>query len=813
MGGYTVTVMDANGCSVMDSSVTITEPAVLAVPTSTTDATCGNADGSATAAPTGGTAPYLYTWDDPGTQTNATAGSIAAGNYNVTVTDDNGCAANGAATVNTSGGLTTSVSSSTNASCFGICDGIISINVSGGTAPFTYAWDDPGTQSAQVATGLCAGTFNVTITDNSGCQSTESQVLTEPGEIILSVSITFSTCGNADGSATVNASGGTGPYTYSWDDPSTQTTSTAVLLSAGSYNVIVTNTIGCTANISASVSDSSSLVTSITGTSNNLCFGDCNGISTVSASGGTSPYTYTWDDPSTQTTTSATGLCAGVYLVSVEDAAGCLSLKNDTITEPTQLTLSMSTTDATTGNSDGTATATPSGGTGLYTYLWNDTGTQSTSTATGLGAGTYTVLVLEFNGCSVIDSVTVIESGGGGSLTVSISFNTNVDCFGECDALASSNVSGGVSPYTYVWNDPSVQTNPTATGLCVGSYNVQVTDSVGAFGSTTVTITGSPEIITAMSSTSANCGTPDGSATVGATGGTGSFNYSWNDPSSQTTSTATNLTPNDYIVSVTDGNNCTVSDTVTVANAGAITASIIFNTDLDCNGDCDGLASSSVNGGTAPYTYLWDDPAAQTNTTAVDLCAGFYTVNITDAGGCNATDTVTIYEPTAINVAITENDVSPGACDGIAGANVTGGVGPYTYQWNDPSSQTNANAANLCPGNYGVTVTDANGCIKNGFATISDPSVGILTLDSKVDIKVYPNPNSGSFELQIETGGEQIDEVRIMDLMGRKIFYMDIDSKDREQQIPIDLANVQAGVYEIHVMTQAGLKRKTIVIQ
>ena len=164
----------------------------------------------------------------------------------------------------------------------------------------------------------------------------------------------------------------------------------------------------------------------------------------------------------------------------------------------------MSTTDATTGNSDGTATATPSGGTGLYTYLWNDTGTQSTSTATGLGAGTYTVLVLEFNGCSVIDSVTVIESGGGGSLTVSISFNTNVDCFGECDALASSNVSGGVSPYTYVWNDPSVQTNPTATGLCVGSYNVQVTDSVGAFGSTTVTITGSPEIITAMSSTSAN---------------------------------------------------------------------------------------------------------------------------------------------------------------------------------------------------------------------------------------------------------------------------------------------------------------------
>ncbi|MBL4577506.1 MAG: hypothetical protein JKX74_03480, partial [Flavobacteriales bacterium] len=773
-GMVAVQILDAAGCAASDS-VNITEPGLLVVNTSTTDATCGNTDGTATASPTGGTGPFNYLWDDVGSQTTATAVLLGAGNYNVVATDFNGCTATGSAIVSTVGGLTTSISGFTNASCFGLCDGNITVNVSGGTAPLTYLWDDPGAQTSPVAVSLCAGTYSVTVTDNIGCISLETQIVTEPAEIVLAITTTDASCGVGNGTATASPTGGVGAYTYAWDDPSLQNTSTAVGLIVGIYNVTVTDNTNCFAVASVLVSDSSSIVTSISGSANVSCFGNCDGQSTVVASGGSIPYTYLWDDPSAQSNATAANLCAGNYTVMVTDAIGCVSVRGDTITEPAAIVLTMSSVNATQGNTDGSATVSAVGGTGSYTYLWDvSAGSQATTTASNLGAGTYSVTVTDANNCTTTDSITVIE-GGGGNITVNITFTQNIDCFGDCDGIASVVPTGGTAPYTYVWNDPAAQSNNTAISLCVGTYTVFVTDIAGDTGSVSATITDFPEILLSLTSVDANCGAPDGSATATASGGAAGFVYLWNDPAAQTSSVATGLIPGSYIVTVTDANGCTANDTSVVGNAGSITASINFNTTLDCNGDCDALATASVTGGTAPHTYLWDDPLAQTNTTAVDLCAGTYVVRIDDAGGCTDTDTITITEPAALSVSVTANDVTPGTCDGSASATVTGGTTPYNYIWNDPSASTNAGISNLCPATYNVTVTDANSCTQLGSANIADTTVGIGTLSENVAVNVYPNPSTGKFGIEITSTHENVIAIRIIDLMGKIVYIKEVN--------------------------------------
>ena len=810
---YVVQITDAAGCNASDS-INITEPALLVANTSTTNATCGNTDGTATASPAGGTGPFSYQWDDPSSQTIATAVSLGAGSYNVTVTDLNGCTATGSATVSTTGGLSTSISAFTDASCFGVCDGNITVNVSGGIAPLTYLWDDPTAQSTPVAIALCAGTYTVMVTDNGGCVSVQTQSITEPGQIVLSISTTFATCGIADGTAGVSASGGGGAYAYLWNDGLSQTSATATGLIAGSYSVTVTDNNSCTQIGTALVTDSSSMVTLITATTSVGCFASCDGQSIVGTSGGVAPYTYLWDDPSLQSTATASNLCAGSYTVVVTDANGCVSVQGDTITEPAAILLIMSSSNATQGNTDGSASTSASGGITPYAYLWDDPASQTTATATGLGAGLYTVVLTDANGCSASDTISVVENGGGGgSISVAITFTSNIDCFGECTGIASVVPSGGTAPYTYVWDDPFAQSNNTATNLCVGTYTVLVTDLAGDTGSVSTTITDLPEILITITSVDANCGAPDGSAAVTASGGAGGFTYLWNDPAAQTDSVASGLTPGAYTVSVTDANGCVANDTALVGDAGSITATITFNTTLDCNGDCDALATASVTGGTSPYTYLWDDPLAQSNTTAVDLCAATYIVRIDDAAGCTDADTITITEPGALNVAVTSNNVTPGTCDGNINATATGGTAPYSYMWNDPSGSTNAAISNLCPATYNVTITDANGCTQLGSANIADTTVGIRDLSSNVVVSVYPNPSTGKFGIEITTTEDEVKAIRIIDLMGKIVYAKEVRVVGNNVYIPVHLFNKSSGVYEVQVVTERGIVRRTIVIK
>ena len=361
----------------------------------------GNCDGTLIGTVFGGTPNYTYNWM-PGNYTTSVVNNVCAGTYSLTATDSAGCTTISTVTVTepTPIIITTSV---TNTSCF--CDGSVTANVNGGTAPYAYSWA-PGNGTGPTMNGLCAGCYTVTVTDANGCIQTQLACVTAPAPLVTTVAQLNNVSCNAacNGAATVLASGGSGPITYSWA-PAGCNMQSCTNLCAGSYSVTAMDSIGCTSTQTFNITEPLQL--QAVSTSNSVaCFGDCSATAVVSVSGGTPNYTTLWA-PGGQTTNTITGQCAGTYTVIVTDANGCTTTSTTTVTQPSQLTATSTYTDETaSAANDGTATAAANGGTSGYTYLWMP-GNQTTATATALDAGTYTCTITDANGCTTTTTVTV----------------------------------------------------------------------------------------------------------------------------------------------------------------------------------------------------------------------------------------------------------------------------------------------------------------------------------------------------------------------------------------------------------------------
>ncbi|WCM41012.1 glycine-rich protein [Flavobacterium sp. CBA20B-1] len=327
-GTYSLTITDANNCTATEDFV-ITEPTVLvATNAAQTDVSMfGGNDGAATVAASGGTAPYTYMWSNGATTAAIT--NLTAGTYTATVTDANGCTATEDFVITQPIPLMVQSVSQTNVSCNGGSDASASIVAIGGNAPYTYQWSPSG-GTAATATGLSAGMYSVLVTDHTGNTITENFTITEPAPIVGTVSKTDITCNGAnDGTATVSVAGGTAPYTYLWSNG--MMSNMATNLNVGNYTVSITDANGCKTTASVSIAQPTALA--ITGTATNIsCFGQNDGAITVSASGGTAPYSYSWSNG--QSGTSLSSLAKGTYTVTITDANGCSKTETYTIVEP-----------------------------------------------------------------------------------------------------------------------------------------------------------------------------------------------------------------------------------------------------------------------------------------------------------------------------------------------------------------------------------------------------------------------------------------------------------------------------------------------
>ncbi len=725
VGTFTVTVTDANGCTQTKSKAMTQPTAVSASIASQVNVSCnGGANGTATSTSTGGTGTKTYAWSNAAT--GATASGLAAGTYTVTATDANGCTSTATVTITQPAVLVSAASLTNNALCNGGASGTASSAATGGTTPYTYAWSNASTSAT--ATGLAAGTYSVTITDANGCTDSSSVVIAQP--VAASTAITSQTnvlCNGAStGAATASTTGGTSPYTYAWSNAATGATATG--LAAGTYGVTSTDANGCTSTASVTITEPTALAASIATQTNVACNGGSTGTTTVSVSGGVSPYTYAWSNAATGAT--ASGLAAGSYTVTATDANGCTSTASVTITEPTAVSASISSqvNVSCNGGANGSATASATGGTGLTTYLWSNAATGAT--ATGLAAGSYTVTATDANGCTSTATVTITEPLA--PVSLSITSQTSAACNGGTPGSATVVAVGGTGTITYLWSNGL--STATASSLPAGSYTVTATDANACSTTIPVVISEITTGVASITQTNVACnGGSTGSATISIAGGSSPFTYAWSN--SSTDSTATGLAQGSYSVSVTDAIGCTSINSVTITEPSALVASVTIDSNVLCNGLSTGGATGTATGGTSPYTYAWSASAGSASTAAVTgLAAGTYTLTITDANGCSTSATDSVSEPTALMsmVTIDSNATCNGGNNGGATATTTGGTAPYAYAWSN--SATGATASGLAAGTYTVTITDTNGCTTIATDSVSEPMalMAMITVDSNV---------------------------------------------------------------------------------
>ena len=760
-GTYSIIVRDANNCT-FGLSVTITQSAsaLTALILSKTNVTCsGGATGSATVTASGGTAPYTYSWNSVPVQTTAIANNLTARAYIVTVRDAAGCTVTANVTITQPTPIVVTITS-TNVSCFGDATGTATASASGGKPPYTYAWIITPVQTTATATNLAAGPYTVAVFDSSGCSKLAFVTITQPAAK-LTASITSQVnvvcAGSNTGSITVTGLGGTAPIQYNINGGAFQASGTFTNLAGGAYTIIAKDANNCTVTVPATIIAPAAILTAtISSKTNVLCSGGSSGSATVTASGGTAPYTYSWNSVPVQTTATAINLTARAYIVTVRDAAGCTATANVTITQPTPIVVTITSTNVSCfGDATGTATASASGGIPPYTYAWIITPVQTTATATNLAAGTYTVAVFDSSGCSKLAFVTITQPAA--KLTASITSQVNVVCAGSNTGSITVTGLGGTAPIQYNINGGAFQASGTFTNLAGGAYTIIAKDANNCTVTVPATILAPATVLTAniTSHTNVLCsGGSTGSATVAASGGTAPYTYSWNSVPVQTTATANNLTARAYIVTVRDAVGCTATANFTITQPTPIVVTIT-RTNVSCFGDATGTATASASGGKPPYTYAWILTPVQTTANATNLAAGTYTVAVFDSSGCSKLAFVTITQPTAKLTASITN-LKNVACAGNTGsltAEASGGVSPYQYSINGGAFQANGNFSSLSAGVYTIIAMDANNCTFSiPAATIIEPANALhASITSQSNVSCVGDAN-GSATLTATNG-------------------------------------------------------------
>jgi hypothetical protein len=669
----------------------------------------GNSSGAVDLSVTGGTAPYAYLWSNGATSEDLT--NIAAGTYDVTITDGNGCTITSSVTITEPTAALGATTTQTDVLCFGNSTGAIDLTINGGTAPYAYLWSNGAT--TEDLAGITAGTYSVTITDANGCTTTASVTIAEPtATLAASTTQTDVLCfGNSTGAVDLSVTGGTAPYTYLWSNGATSEDLNNV--AAGTYSVSITDANGCSMTASVTITEPTATLGATTTQTDVLCFGNSTGAVDLSVTGGTAPYTYGWSNGAT--TEDLSNVAAGTYSVTITDANGCSMTSSVTIAEPTA-TLGASTTQTDVlcfGNTTGAVDLSVTGGTAPYTYGWSNGAT--TEDLAGITAGTYTVTITDANGCTTTASVTITEPTATLGATTT---QTDVLCFGNSSGAVDLSVVGGTAPYTYLWSNGA--TTEDLSNVAAGTYNVTITDGNGCTITSSVTITEPTATLAATTTqTDVLCfGNSSGAVDLSVVGGTAPYAYLWSNGA--TTEDLAGITAGTYSVTITDANGCTTTASVTITEPTATLGATTTQTDVLCFGNSTGAIDLTINGGTAPYAYLWSNGA--TTEDLAGITAGTYTVTITDANGCSMTTSVTITEPTAtLSATTTQTDVLCfGNSTGAVDLSVTGGTAPYTYLWSNGATSEDLN--NVAAGTYSVSITDANGCSMTASVTITEPT-------------------------------------------------------------------------------------------
>ena len=709
LGNHVVTIRDAGFC-LFEVPFIITQPPVpLYATTTTTNVDCyGSSTGSADLTVTGGTAPYTFLWSNGAVTEDIS--NVPAGVYSVTITDANSCTTTATATVLQPAAPLEGTLAVTDVDCYGSFTGAIILTVTGGTAPYSYLWNNGATTKDII--DLAAGDYSVTITDANSCIVTVTGSVNQPlAPLYAGISATDVACfGEATGALNLTVTGGTEPYSYLWNNGAT--TKDLINVHAGVYNVTVTDANMCTTTASATVIEPAQPLNGIVAVTDVACYGDASGSVDLTVTGGTPPYTFLWSNGAM--TEDLVNVPPGVYTVTITDANLCTIVVSGTVNQPVApLTGNIVATDvACFGDATGGLNLTVSGGTEPYSYLWSNGAT--TEDLENVTAGNYSVTITDANSCIVTVTGSVTQPLA--ALYTGITA-TDVACFGETTGALNLTITGGTEPYSYLWSNGA--TTKDLINISAGEYNVTVTDANMCTTTASATVIEPAQPLNGIVAvTDVACyGDASGSVDLTVTGGTPPYTFLWSNGAM--TEDLVNVAAGVYTVIVTDANLCTTIVSGTVNQPDAPLTGNIVATDVACFGDATGGLNLTVTGGTGPYTYLWSNGAATED--LENVSAGVYNVTVTDANLCFISLSATVNQPAAaLDATTTVTDVTCyGDTDGAIDLSITGGTAPYSVLWSN--GETTEDIENIVAGVYSVTITDASLCTATVTATVTQP--------------------------------------------------------------------------------------------
>lgn len=824
---YSPNFIDVNGCRT-SCSFTIREPVCnLQANLLTRAPACqGAANGQVIAVPTAGVAPYRFQWSNGGPN-NDTLSNLRAGTYQVTITDAINCSLVLDTVLQDPPALTFSCQTIRNVITVKGSEGIARLNFSGGIAPYFIRIQGPvsstrteGNSGSVDLTGLSTGTYTVNISDVNGCQQSCSFSISEPTcNLALQLQGVAPLCNGAtNGQIGVTVNGGKAPFQYDWSDNANDGQATARNLRAGSYTVVVSDSIGCVGIDTLVLAEPSALNFTCGTPVPTTTVGGQNGRITVRFRGGTGPYKLVLSGAKRDSFLNVSvdsfrvnNLSKGEYRLTLFDKNGCTVQGCDfRINDPAcNLVLNLTpTNNLCAGASLGSIQSRLTGGVGPFTYDWSDNRFDGTNQATGLRSGAYQLIVSDAQLCKDTASVTITEPA---AIQVSCSVLSQPSTVGGADGRARVVIRGGTGQRNITLSGPSPgqpQQGSLDTfnfnNLRAGKYTVRITDANGCTDTCGFTLANIVcKLVGTAQGTNPNCnGQATGSILVSSTGNNGAVTFAWSN-ASLTGANPSGLSAGTYTVTLTDATACKDTLSITLSNPAQLTLAANAATQPTPARPTGGSITLTYAGGTPGYRINWSPNGSDQSIgnsgpfTIPNLRAGTYAITLTDSKGCTTQASATLSEPPCnlrIAIAATRADCESSHLN----TTVTGGTGPFQYAWSNAAFNGQANPRNALPGKYKVTVSDAIGCIAVDSVTLAaDP--GALKVKIGIVDPLCPG-NLGTFTVTNITGGQ-----------GPFTLTLGARNPQRFNNAPLSVRDLTAGTFNVNIINSSGCSFDTTI--
>ncbi|HSI78517.1 MAG TPA: PKD domain-containing protein [Lunatimonas sp.] len=838
-GVYNVRVEDGNGCIEQSSNIEIIEPKAgleFSLQEKTDILCSGEADGTIDVEVTGGGGPansqeYNFSWFLNGqpyavnsSSTNTALRDLVGGDYYLVVEDGFGCSIiSDTFSISQPTAMVVSETISTyngfEISCHGGNDGTIALTLSGGSGVFEYSWSTPdgnipsGQESNRDLTGLTAGTYTVSIRDQTGCELSATYIIREPEALILSEDSSLrrhiACYGEATGGIVAVGAGGNSPYTFiisgvTFEGNAYRFTSEATAqnifsfegLEAGDYRVEIEDRNGCTVSIADNITVNQTVaplaityeaVSDYEGF-NVSCFGQNDAFIHLEVEGGLEPYTHFWTGPNgfRENSLHVDGIAPGTYTFTLTDQNGCAITRDFDMLGPEPIDVQTLQQNVLCGgeNNGSIFIQDVNGGTGSYQFVWMKDGsgvisrTFQPTNLRNIGPGKYILIITDDSNCEVIKTFIVTEPE---PVEVQVTSKSDNACFEDNSGSIDVSVAGGTAPYTYSWTGPDgfVNTSRNLQNLYAGEYTLNVTDAVQCVTTINVSVHEPEEILVEETLIPITCyGENNGQITLDISGGAGIYRYSWTGPNgfTSTNKNIRDLYAGDYFLKITDEINCTLERKYTITEPVELKANPVISDfngfEVSCKGGSNGFIDLHLSGGTGAYTVIWEGPNGFYSEAEKieELHPGEYEVFVKDERDCWFKTTYLLREPDQL--VIGEENLTPkmvscfnGRDGSILVSLPNQSVGPYRYEirgqylngvFHEDAIQTSElfhEFADLRAGLYDVSVTDANGCHITEVAglEISQPQAELEAIVEVIDVRCYLS-NNGKISVTAEGG-------------------------------------------------------------